>query len=139
MSFKIKIEGLDDLLTKVKTMPKEIQDDVDIEMGATATDIDRVAKQRAPVDLGRLKNGISHGRVKQMTWEIVSDAPYSAYVNWGTINKVKVEPGWAEFAAMFKGKGIRKTGGIKPTFFFTSAVDQFKPILIKRIKDVINK
>lgn len=138
MSFKVEVKGLDELLTKVKGLDKEIQEDVDREMGATVVDMERAMKRRAPVDMGRLKNGISHERRGLMTWEIVSSAPYSAYVNWGTITKVKVEPGWSEFAARFKGKGIRKTGGITPTFFFTGVIEAFKGELLKRIKKAIS-
>ena len=34
--------------------------------------------------------------------------PYSAYMEFGTGSKVKINEDWGEMAARFKGKGIRE-------------------------------
>jgi hypothetical protein len=53
-----------------------------------------------------------------MSYEIVSGANYSAYVEFGTIDHVSVPAGIEDYAMQFKGKGIIKHGGVHPRPFF---------------------
>ena len=139
MAFTLKLDGLEETLKKLDKMDDEVKADVDDEIGASVFEMRNLAVSRVRVDKGMLKNSIQAEKVKDMVWTMESRMPYSAYLNWGTVNRVKVEKEWAAYAILFKGKGIRKSGGIKPTFFFTGAVEEVKPKMIERLKKLINK
>ena len=69
-------------------------------------------------DLGGLMEGItSDGR--GLNWSVMSAAHYSPYIEWGTITFVNVPGEYSTYAAQFKGKGLKKTGGMyaRPFFF----------------------
>lgn len=131
----ISIKGLTELKKKFSQLPKGFIDEVDAEMSAVSLEFVHDAAQAAPVDTGLLKNSISFERLGVMQYEIVSAAPYSAYVEFGTIEKVNVPSEWKEFAQLFKGKGLRKTGGIHPHPFFFPQVNPAR----NKLKDKIPK
>lgn len=131
--------GFQETLNALENVPDEVGDVVDAEIGATCATINKKQVQRVQVDNGQAKNATRYGQTGRLKWEIVSLMPYAAYLNWGTITKVSVDAGWQEIARKFKGKGIRKTGGVMPSFFFTGPINEEVPKLIKRLKQVINK
>ncbi len=52
-------------------------------LGKAAHDCEALAKQRAPVDTGRLKNSIAtHGAA--LDWEVATDVSYAIYQEFGT-------------------------------------------------------
>jgi HK97 gp10 family phage protein len=76
----------------------------------TAEVISGNAKQKAPVDLGQLRQSIGNTTatiVKNRSF-IFANAPYAAYVEFGTGGKVSIPKGFEEIAIKFKGKGIRE-------------------------------
>lgn len=89
---------------------------------STADSIVADAKQRAPVDLGQLRLSIGHttARVGFNLSFIFANAPYSAYVEFGTGGRVSIPKGFEQMAARFKGKGIRQID-IKPQPFLIPA------------------
>jgi hypothetical protein len=137
MSFKLELKGLQETLRKLEKLDDEIAKDVDAEIGASLNEWAGMMKQQVRVDKGFLKNSIQVEKKGLLKWVLGAYMPYAAYLNWGTVTRVKVSSFWANYAAMFKGKGIRKTGGIFPTFFFTGVVDREKPKLIERIKKLL--
>jgi hypothetical protein len=134
----IKVEGLDALKKKFKQIPEKVVKELDAELYAISEEYVDRAVVAAPVDTGFLKNGISatHG---ELNHEVISHATYSAYVEFGTITRVKIPAGLEEFAARFKGKGLRKTGGIYPHPFFFPQLPWAKTEIQKRSKEVIQK
>ncbi len=72
----------------------------------TALEISKQAVLKAPVDLGQLRSSIGYDKptVKVNTAFIFSNAPYSAFVEFGTGARVKVPAGFETIAAEFKGK-----------------------------------
>jgi HK97 gp10 family phage protein len=74
---------------------------------STADSIVADAKQRAPVNFGQLRLSIQNttATIQLNRSLIFSNAPYSAYVEFGTGSKVKVPPGFEKLASEFKGKG----------------------------------
>jgi HK97 gp10 family phage protein len=112
------------------------------ELGKTALDISRMAKQTAPVDSGTLKQSIKAER-KGKTVEVIAGAHYAPYVEFGTGGSVDLndmlELGIpTSYAAQFKGKGIRDVNLPARPFFFSSARVGFKNLL-NRLNGEIKK
>ena len=112
------------------------------ELGKTALDISRMAKQTAPVDSGTLKQSIKAER-KGKTVEVIAGANYAPYVEFGTGGSVDLndmlELGIpASYAAQFKGKGIRDVNLPARPFFFSSGRIGFKNLL-NRLNGEIKK
>jgi len=99
----IKIEGLDDVLGRLKTLPQKVTSEVATEIQDGAQAIAAEAKQRAPGDQGFLRNLIAAAKIDITTWEVVSGADYSPFVEFGTLEKVEVPAELQAFAAQFKG------------------------------------
>lgn len=45
-----------------------------------------ISKQLAPVDTGELRDGIHAEQKGPLTWDVISSAPHSVYVEFGTVN-----------------------------------------------------
>lgn len=105
MSFKIDLVGMEDTLNKLRKLDTEISRDVDAEIGASVLDMERSAKQFAPVNDGLLRSSISTSKVDKMTYELVSAAPYSAFMEFGTKKKFDSVTGYEKLAEAAKGKG----------------------------------
>jgi HK97 gp10 family phage protein len=105
---------------------------------STADDIVSDAKNKAPVNLGQLRLSIkkTDATIQNNSSLIFSNAPYSAYVEFGTGVKVSIPKGFEELASKFKGKG-RKKINIKPQPFFIPAYLQNIPIYKKRLVKVL--
>ena len=76
----------------------------------TADSIVTNAKQKAPVDLGQLRQSIGNTKATIQTNRslIFANTPYAAYVEFGTGGKVSIPKGFEQLAAQFRGKGIRQ-------------------------------
>lgn len=112
------------------------------ELGKTALDISRMAKQTAPVDSGTLKQSIKAER-KGKTVEVIAGAHYAPYVEFGTGGSVDLNDMLqlgipASYAAQFKGKGIRDVNLPARPFFFSSGRIGFKNLL-NRLNGEIKK
>ncbi len=73
--------------------------------------------------------------------EVVVGKKYGPFVEWGTITKVRVPSELASYAIQFKGKGLRKNGGMIPRPYFFKHVPQVRKETIEEfeilLKDVI--
>lgn len=139
----IKIKGLDKILKKLQDVEQDIIEEVDMELQSASFDMERLAKNAAPVNIGFLKNNISSAKVADLAYEFVSQADYSAYVEFGTKTYVRVPKGLESYAAQFRGKGEGKLSlakkGIKPQPFFFPAYFTVRPQLLKRLKQIVNE
>jgi HK97 gp10 family phage protein len=104
----IKIQGLDKILKTLQDAEQDVIEEVDMELQAASFDMERLAKNAAPVNIGFLKNNISSSKVGDLAYEFVSQADYSAYVEFGTKTYVRVPKGLESYAAQFRGKGKGK-------------------------------
>ena len=77
---------------------------------STADSIVGDAKQRAPVDLGQLRQSIGNttASVGNNRSLIFANAPYAAHVEFGTGGAVSIPKGFDQLAIKFKGKGIKQ-------------------------------
>lgn len=136
----IQVEGLERLKKKLGAIPENVKAEVDAEMSSVAREFENRAVRAVPVGLtGQLKGGITSGRVGEMHYEVVSRMLYSAYIEWGTITRVQVPSDLVEYASFFKGKGIRKNGGIYPHPFFFPQLPIAQADLNKNLKEVVNR
>jgi hypothetical protein len=141
---KIEVQGLEKIIKKLGSIPEGVKKEVDAEMAATANNFVNRAVAAVPVgETGFLKSKISSERLAPMSYEIVSGATYSAYVEFGTITRVKVPSELTAYAMQFKGRGIRKSGGLHPRpFFFPQlpiARTEFNRNLDEVVKRVLSK
>lgn len=94
---------------------KELPDRVSDVLNASALEIERNAKRSAPADRGFLRQSISADTSKQLVKHITANAPYAAYMEFGTGKYAAqyvgtLPPDYQTFAMQFKGKG---GGGFK--------------------------
>lgn len=111
------------------------------ELGRSAMDIVRMAKQNAPVDKGTLKQSIRSER-KGKTVEVIAGANYAPYVEFGTGGLVKLDDMLQlgippSYAAQFKGKGIKEVNLPARPFFYNAARIGLKNLL-GRLKGELN-
>lgn len=100
----IKVEGLEALIQKFKSIPKAVKQELDAELHSVANEYENKAVSMAPRDQSLLIQGIkAHHEV--LKHEIVSSAPYSAYLEFGTKSRAKIPPDLATYASQFRGKG----------------------------------
>lgn len=83
---------------------------IDRELAATGELMATSAKNLVAVDTGRLRNSISLKKDQFLSYYLVAQTNYAAYVEFGTGNGFippeKTE--WANIAAQFKGRGIKQ-------------------------------
>lgn len=111
---RISLKGVRGSIKQFKRSSKEIKKEIDSELTAGAIQVAANAKRRAPVDEGLLRNSI-RADVSGPTKRVIVGAFYAAYLEFGTGKKVKIPPGYAEFAAKYKGRANR--GNIMQFFY----------------------
>jgi len=135
---KAELKGLQELLKKFKTLDKEIVKNVDDLIEGSAQEIELDAKVAAPVNFGKLRQGIKSEPIQgeKLGYRVVAKEKYSAFMEFGTGGKVKVPAELKDIAIQFKGKGIREVN-IQPRPFLYPAFVKHRKILIKDLKDYL--
>jgi HK97 gp10 family phage protein len=111
--FTFDITNISEVLGKLQSFDKKVQQDVKDEVNASALNIQSGAKRLAPVNMGQLRNSIylKEQKVdKGFVFTVGSNASYAPYVEFGTGGKVSIPAGFEELASGFKGK---KSGTFK--------------------------
>ncbi len=139
MSFTLNIVGLKELQAKVANLPKHLEKEVTATLEAGAKMWVGNAKRDAPKYFGGLAQSISYMPSGKMSFTVVSGKEYSAYMEWGTITHVSVPAELQSYAIQFKGKGIRKTGGIIPRPFFFKQSLVVKPFIERAVQSMANE
>lgn len=109
-----RIIGLTELQKRLYKMQDSLLRSVDRELNDGAQAIAAEAKQRAPGDQGTLRQQIASRKVEANIYEVTSNADYSPYLEFGTLEKVRVPAELQEYAAQFKGNfasGLYSKGG----------------------------
>ena len=105
---------------------------------STAEDIANQAKLRAPVDQGQLRQSIGKttARVGYNRSFFFANAPYAAYVEFGTGEGVKIPNGFSDLAEPFKGTRIRNYPA-KPFFIpsYLEGIQQY-PKTLRKVLEV---
>jgi hypothetical protein len=136
--FTLDVQGLGNLEKRIKGLPAKLQKEVDGELFAGTNAIHRRQLRAVPVNTGRLKQGIPDPhKVKDLEYELTSNALYSPYVEFGTGKLVSVPDELKDFAIQFKGRGIRQVNLPARPYFFPAFFLE-RPLIIERVKKVIN-
>ena len=106
----------------------------------TANEIANRSRSRVVVDLGQLRQSIGNttARVGFNTSFIFANAPYAAYVEFGTGGPAIIPKGFEQLAEPFKGKGIRIRNYPAKPFLIPSYLEgiQQYPKTLKKVLEV---
>ena len=110
---------------------------------STTEDMVTAAQLRVPVNINqlRLSIGKTTARVGYNRSFFFANAPYAAYVEFGTGSGVRIPNGFTDMAAPFKGKGIRRRDyGAKPFFIpsYLEGIQQY-PKDLKKVHEVLTR
>lgn len=107
----VNFKGLEELKQKLSTLKAGLVTQVDYVLDKGAQAIATKARQNTPVDEGILRNsiGVSVELSDRLTRRITVNAPYAAFVEFGTgrfaaeqVSKLPQE--WQDFASQFRGQ-----------------------------------
>lgn len=115
---KVNIIGLKEMQNNLNKYSTELRREVSAIVENGAKTFVKLSVRAAPIDLGVLRNGISYVKLSDLRFEVISQVRYSPYLEFGTITKVSVPGELQAYAAKFRGKGLRTTGGINPHPYF---------------------
>lgn len=82
--FSLSLSGLQSTINNLKDVENDITKEIDAEIGAGVEKMRKSAVRLVPVDKGFLKGKISASRVSYLTYELVAQSDYAAYVEFGT-------------------------------------------------------
>lgn len=102
---KLKITGDKELLKKIRAFGVEAENEIAKQTEISAESIKLDATERAPVNLGKLKQSINAQREGKTLWSIFANEKYAAYVEFGTGAKVDVPDEFKDIANAYRGKG----------------------------------
>ena len=117
-------------------MNKEIVKEVDEIMEGASQNIEEDAKVLAPVDLGKLRQGIKAYKKGELRYAVEAKEKYSAYIEFGTGGKVNVPTEMQDIAIQFKGAGVKQVN-IQPQPFLYPSFVKNRTMLIKDLKDLL--
>lgn len=137
--FSFKMEGLDKLQKKLDRLPKTLVTEIQGEVRESAEKIARQAKETVSAiaaDKGNLMRSISAKPIGPISFEVVAQARYAPYVEFGTGTLVKVPAGLEDYAIQFKGRGVKEVNLPARPFLFNNYLRE-RPEIIKRLKVII--
>ena len=139
--FTIKINGLKETLAKLKDEGNDIKKQVDFAIGVNVEAMATESKNRVAVDTGRLKNSISASKIKDYSYELVAQANYAAYVEFGTGNMFVQLPEayWNDLAEQFKARPRKRLVNLPPRPYLRPSVNRITPIMFKDIDQILDK
>jgi hypothetical protein len=144
---KIDIGGFSEVLKNISTLAADLRDEIDAEIEEATRRFSLLAKQSLAGSLsannnkktGRLLGSIGFGRLlnASLSHEVFAISNYAAYNEWGTIENVSVPPDLTDIAIKYKGRGIKKHGGMKAKHFFFPQRAIVIPELMNNLNNVI--
>ncbi len=106
MKLNANITGVKSLHKKFKKFGDEGQKTFENITKIQALEIALKAKRKAPIDNGKLRQGITVEEVNKTTFIIAALEKYSAFIEFGTGRKAKIPEGWELIASKFRGKSL---------------------------------
>ena len=137
MGITARIDGIKAIQDKLNELSKESQQGLANEINNSALNIQRNAKRNVVVDNGFLRGSIALEPISELTYTVEAKAQYAPYVEFGTGGLVDIPAGYEQYAAIFKGKGIRKVN-LRARPFLIPAFENEIPQLMKRLKEMFN-
>ncbi len=103
MKVKYNVIGADKVLKELAKFGDEAKGYVKSITAATALDISADAANKAPVNIGKLKQSINPQKETDYFWTVNVNADYGAFVEFGTGARVKVPQELSDVAIQYKG------------------------------------
>lgn len=91
MSVKFKVRGVDQMVRLIANKGKKARIATNRELDLSSKRIERMAKTKAPVDTGALKNTIFSAQAGSLTYKVTAPQHYAIYVEKGT-RKMRAQP-----------------------------------------------
>lgn len=128
-----------EMLNEYKKTVNDLSIMMDQEIAAHGELMATNAKGKCPVDTGRLRASIYLKKQEFMSYQLIADTNYAAYVEFGTGKGFMPngEP-WDSIASKFKGKGIKQVN-LLPRPYMRPSVLAYIPSLTKSIYNLINE
>ena len=124
----------------LKNLEGDVADYVRAEIEDSMLAIESGAASNVAVDTGALKNSIQSTPIKvsknQVTGGVEVGANYAPYVEFGTGTRVKVPSELSNFAAQYKGAGVKEVNLPARPFFYPEVFKQ-RTELPKRIESTL--
>jgi HK97 gp10 family phage protein len=98
------VQGLPELIAKLNDLGVQGQRIASASVNAVGDMIVANAKQNAPADLGKIRQGITKEQVSQFQVMIAATAPESAFQEFGTGGRVEVPEEMSDVASEFQGQ-----------------------------------
>lgn len=128
-----------EMLNEYKKTVNDLSIMMDQEIAAHGELMAASAKTKCPVDTGRLRSSIHLNKQQFMSYQLIADTNYAAYVEFGT-GKGFIPNGepWDSIASTFKGKGIKEVN-LLPRPYMRPSILAYMPSLTKTIYNLINQ
>lgn len=91
MSIKFKVRGVDQMVRLIANKGKKARIATNRELDLSSKRIERMAKVKAPVDTGALKNSIFSAKAGNLTYKVTAPQHYAIHVEKGT-RKMRAQP-----------------------------------------------
>ena len=91
MSISFKVSGVDRMVRLIANKGKQARIATNRELDLSSKRIERMAKTKAPVDTGALKNTIFSAKAGNLTYKVTAPQHYAVYVEKGT-RKQRAQP-----------------------------------------------
>lgn len=91
MSIKFKVSGVDRMVRLIANKSKQAHIATNRELDLSSKRIERMAKTKAPVDTGALKNTIFSAKAGKLTYKVTAPQHYAIFVEKGT-RKMRAQP-----------------------------------------------
>lgn len=152
--FVLDIKNLSNVLSRLDKMDASLRQEVDDELTVSAENVARNAKRNFQVltagfsslanrktykikrSTGTLLNRINANTKEKYRKEVVAQARYAPYVEFGTGGLVEVPAGLEAYAAQFKGRGQKRVNLPARPFLFPALAEE-KPKLTQRIANLL--
>ena len=112
MPASVTLIGWKEFEVKAERLTPELLKEFDGEVDAAAGLWVELANLSAPRDFGYLAGGISQKKVAPAYYEVVSDKAYSAFMEWGTKDRVSIPADLSSYASEFQHSDFSVSGAI---------------------------
>jgi HK97 gp10 family phage protein len=142
LSIEFNKQSLNAFYKYLKNLEDDVADYVRAEVEDSMLAIESEAANKVAVDTGALKNSIQSMPIKvsknQITGGVEVGAAYAPYVEFGTGTRVKVPSELSDFAAQYKGDGVKEINLPARPFFYPEVFKQ-RTELPKNIERTLKK
>lgn len=132
------VKNINSVIAELRKNGKEAEQLIDGITEQSARKIEKDAKQFAPANFGKLGQSINAFKEGKSNWIIRANAPYAAYVEFGTGGLVNVPTELKDIAITWKGKGIRKIN-LRPRPYMYPALLKGRNEYLETLKKALSK